>query len=128
GKVQPEPIHGRGDEQIEILREEEARERCDDVREYQDGYEGEQDQAENLAGNERSQLLDFPQIPQNQVQHAEDAGPERPADDDQDDELAAATLLPFLAQPLQRGAPLRRQHVRERRLLHAPRTSIKSRT
>src|SRR2546427_1274183 len=90
GEIQPQPVDRRRDEQVEVLREEKARQRRDDVREDQDGDKGKQNQPENLAGNERSQLLDFPQISQYQVQHPEDAGPERPADDDQDDELPAA--------------------------------------
>ena len=43
----------------------------------------------------------------------EDPQPERAADQRQDDELAGAAARAFLAQPLQRGAPLGLQDMRE---------------
>src|SRR5262249_44918176 len=89
---------------------------------------GEQDQAEDLPRNERAQLLDRPQALQDPVQHAEHPRPERAADERQYDQLAGAAAGALFAQPLQRGAPLGLEHVRERRLLHLPSTSATSRT
>src|SRR6266550_4604019 len=130
GEIQPQPVHRGRDEQVEVLGEEEARERRDDVRQHQDGYEGKQNEPEDLARDERSQLFDSAEIAQDEKQHAEDACPERPTDNDQNDELAAAALGALFPQPLQRGPPFGLQHVGERRLLDhvPPNTSTRSRT
>src|SRR5436190_5645113 len=130
GEIQPQPVHRRRDEQVEVLGEEEARERRDDVRQHQDGYEGKQNEPEDLARDERSQLFDSAEIAQDEKQHAEDACPERPSDNDQNDELAAAALGALFTQPLQRGPPFGLPHVGERRLLDhvPPNTSTRSRT
>src|SRR5947208_2925834 len=130
GEIQPQPVHRGRDEQVEVLGEEEARERRDDVRQHQDGYEGKQNEPEDLARDERSQLFDSAEIAQDEKQHAEDACPERPSDNDQNDELAAAALGALFPQPLQRGPPFGLQHVGERRLLDhvPPNTSTRSRT
>src|SRR2546425_2342572 len=114
--------------QVEILREEEARQRRDDVREHQDRDEREQDQSEDLSRNKRSQLFDGTQGLEDPVQDAKHTGPEPGADERQDDELAGAAAGALFSQPLQRGSPFRLEHMRERRLLHRPRTSASSRT
>jgi len=105
-EVQAQPVHRRRDEQVEVLGEEEARQRGDDVRQHQDRYEGKQNQAEHLAGNERAQLLHRTQRLQDLVEDAEHTRPEQSADQCQDDELAAAAPGAFFAQPLQGGPPL----------------------
>ena len=99
-EVQAQPVDRRGDKEIEVLREEEARQRRDHVRQHQDGYKGEQDEAQDLAGNQRTQLFDRAQGLENPIQHAEDADPERPADQREHNELAGAAVGALLTQAL----------------------------
>src|SRR5204863_6686317 len=94
---------------------------------HQNGDEREQDQPEDFSGNQRAQLLDCSQALQDPIQHAEHAGPECAAHERQDDQLPCAALGAFLAQPLQCGAPLGLEDMRQRRLSHLPSTSASSR-
>src|SRR5437667_32016 len=48
-------------------------------------------------------------------------------DEGEDEELDAAAPVPLLADALQRGAPLRLEHVAQGGLLHRPSTSASSR-
>src|SRR6266508_1393068 len=97
-----------------------------------DDAERQEYESEHLSGNQRSELLDRTQALQDLEQHTEDARPEQPSDDREDDELAGAAAGALLTQALQRGPPFGLQDVGERRLLdHAtlpPRTSASSRT
>ncbi len=127
-EVQAQPIDRRRDEEVEVLGEEKARQRRDDVGEHEDRDKRQEDESEDLSGNQRSELLDRTQALQDLEQHTEDARPEQASDDRQDDELAGAAAGALLTQPLERGPPFGLQDVGERRLLHAPRTSTKSRT
>src|SRR5216684_88839 len=116
----------------DVLGEEEARQGGDDVRQDQDGDERQQDQAEQLARQQRSELLHAAEVLQNLVEHAEHAKPERYPNDCEDDQLPVAAAVPLLTEPLQRRAPLRLEHVPQRRLRHGasplPSTSASSRT
>ena len=126
-EIEPQPVDRRRNEEVEIPREEETRQRRDHVREHQDRDERQQDEPEDFSGDQGPELLDAAQSLQDPVENPKYTGPERAADQRQNDELAGAAFGTLLAQPLQRGAPLRLQDVRERRLLHRPSTSASSR-
>ena len=55
--VELQPVDRRRHEQVEVAREEEARQRGDDVRQQQDREEAQEHQAEQLAGEQRPDLL-----------------------------------------------------------------------
>src|SRR5207302_366870 len=80
-----------------------------------------------LAGEQRPEVFDAAEVLEDVVQHAVHADPEGEPDDAEDEELAAAASGPLLADALQRGAPLRLEHVAQGRLLHRPSTSASSR-
>src|SRR3989449_8366689 len=92
---------------IEVLREEEARQRRDDVGEHEDGDERQQDEAEQLARQQRAQLLHAAKVLEDPVEHAEHADPEGESHHDQRQQLAAAAARALLADSLQGRAPLR---------------------
>ena len=68
--------------------------------EHQDGYKGEEDQPEDLAGNQRTQLFDCAQGLENPIQDTEDTDPEGAADQREHNELPAAAVRALLTQPL----------------------------
>ena len=76
-EVKTQPIDRGGHEQIEVLGEEEARQRGDHVRQNQDRDEGEQHQPEDLGGEKRPELLGAADVLQDQVQHSVHADPEQ---------------------------------------------------
>src|SRR5260370_29752130 len=127
-EIERQPVDRRRDEQVEVFGEEEARERRDDVREHENGDEGEQDQSQYLSRDQRPQLLHRAQAFQDLVQDAKDPEPERPRNDRQEDELPGAAARALLADPLPRGPPFGLEHVGKRRLFHLPSTSTSSRT
>src|SRR6185312_6678884 len=127
-EVETQPVHRRGHEQIEVLRQKGARDRRDDVGEHQDGDEGQQNEAKNFSGNQRAELFDRAQAAQDAKQHVEHEPPERATDQREQNELAAAAARALLANALQRRPPLGLEYVQQRRLLHRPRTSASSRT
>src|SRR2546427_4339538 len=106
---------------MEVLREEEARQRRDDVGEHEDGDERQQDEAEQLARQQRAQLLHAAKVLEDPVEHAEHADPEGESHHDQRQQLAAAAARALLADPLQGRAPLRLDHAPQGRLLHGDR-------
>ena len=77
--VEPQPVHGPRHEQVEILREEEARERRDDVRQQQDREEAHEHQAEQLPREQRPDLRDSAEVREQLVQQSEDERPEQRA-------------------------------------------------
>src|SRR5205085_7399 len=134
GQVEPEPVHGRRDEQVEVLREEEARQRRDHVRQHEDADEGEEHDAQNLGGEERPDVFHSTEVLEDQVEGAEHADPECHAYYGQREQLARPAAQALLADPLQGGPPLGLEHAPQRRLGHGapsppwPNTSASSRT
>src|SRR5256885_11033515 len=126
--IQTQPVDRCRHQQIQNLGEKEARQRRNDVRQHQDGNEGQQNEAENLAGDQRAQFFDAAQRFQDPIQHAEHADPEAASHQCENDELAGPALRALFTHALERGAPFWGEHVRQRRLFHLPRTSASSRT
>ena len=73
GQIDIEPVHRRRHEQVEILGEEEGRERRNHVGEQQDRQEGQEHEAEQLAGEQRPDLLYAAEVAEHPVQHDVDA-------------------------------------------------------
>src|SRR5439155_2628391 len=134
-EIDAQPVHGRRDEQIEVLREKKARQRRDDVRQHEDRNEGKEHHAEHLPGQQRTQVGVGPEVPQHQVQQQVDGKPEQNADDHQGAQFPGPPPRALLADSCQRRAPLGLEHPPQRRLFHAacppspsPSTSTRSRT
>src|SRR4029077_6441897 len=134
GEVDAQPVHWGRNQEVQVLREEKARQRRDHVRENENPDKREQHDAEHLAGEQRPDVLHAPEVLEDPVQDAEDADPEGHAHQDQDEQLARAPARTLLSDPLERGSPLGLEHAPQRGLGegHAaspsPRTSASSRT
>src|SRR5438477_3684154 len=134
-QVDPQPVHRRGHEQVQVLRQEKARQCGNDVGEHQDRDERQQHQAQQLAREQRTQLLDAPEVAQDHVQHPEHGQPKQRPHAHQQQQLSRAATRALLADPLQCGPPLGLEHAPQRRLRHGapspppwPSTSANSRT
>jgi hypothetical protein len=66
--VQPQPVDWSRYEQVQIARQEEARERSDHVREEQDAEKAHQHDAEQLTGEQGPDLLNPTEVDQQPVE------------------------------------------------------------
>jgi hypothetical protein len=113
--IQTKPVHRRGDEQVEILREKEARKRRDDVRQEENRQKADEDDAEQLSGEKWSDLLNVSEVGEQAIQHAEDEAPE---DDAQPREQRRPRNSSALARSRTRARrqPLGSEQVQQRRV------------
>ena len=119
--VQPQPVHRSRHQQVEVLRQEETRERRDDVRQQQDREEAHEHQPEQFAGEQRPDFRNAAEIHEQLVQQAEDECPEqRPDHRQQRDPHAAAFLVAHRSRP--RREHLGHEQVQQRRVGSCPAT------
>src|SRR5207247_575067 len=127
----------RRDQEVQVLRQEEARQGRDHIRQHEDADEREEHDPEDLAGEQRPEVFHAAEVLEDPVEDGEHADPEGEPHEGQDEQLGRAPAGALFADPLQGGAPLGLEHPPERGLRHAarppslfppPSTSTKSRT
>src|SRR5213594_3550358 len=136
-QVDAQPVHGRRDQEVQVLRQEEARQGRDHIRQHENADEREEHDPEDLAGEQRPEVFHAAEVLEDPVEDGEYADPEGQPHEGQDEQLGRAPAGALFADPLQGGAPLGLEHPPERGLRHAarppsllppPSTSTKSRT
>ncbi len=115
--VQAEPIHRGRDKEIEILRQEETRQRRDHVRENEDSEQAHEHHRQQFSGEQRADLRNSAKVAQQPVQHPEHERPEDATDYEKQDQAPRAVV--GFAQRSRAGRDeLRREQVIQARIAH----------
>src|SRR5919206_1350026 len=80
GEIKPGAPNGGCHQEIEVLGQEERRERSDDVGEEQNGEEGKQYHIENLGGHQIPDVLHPPEVVEHPIGNAEYRAPKEDRD------------------------------------------------
>src|SRR5919206_1909334 len=80
GEIKPGAPNGGCHQEIEVLGQEERRERSDDVGEEQNGEEGKQYHIEDLGGHQIPDVLHPAEVVQHPIGNAENRAPEKNGD------------------------------------------------